>query len=182
MNACVTLTMMSALALTPAVRAACPEHFSDAAKAHLANSIRVEESAYKLNVVYFIGNDNEPIAGYQRRLSELLIYLQQYYAKEMDRNGYGKRAFGLNMLPNGEVDIILIRGKKGHREYSYGIGHGPCLEEINAYFAAHPEKKLSHHTFVIMPTYYDEKYGDKNPGGVPFYGFGRDCFGSDNFR
>ena len=179
MNACVTLTMMSALALTPAVRAACPEHFSDAAKAHLSDSIRIEESAYKLNVVYFIGNDNEPIADYQRRLSELLIYLQQYYAKEMDRNGYGKRAFGLNMLPNGEVDIILIRGKKGHREYSYGIGHGPCLEEINAYFAAHPEKKLSHHTFVIMPTYYDEKYGDKNPGGVPFYGFGRDCFALD---
>lgn len=170
---------MSALAMFPLTHAACPEHFSADAKAWLADSVELEKSAYKLNVVYFIGNDNEPIADYQRRLSELLLYLQQYYAKEMDRNGYGKRAFGLSMLPNGEVDIILIRGKKGHREYSYGTGHNACLEEVNAYFSANPDKKLSHHTFVIMPTFYDEQYGNQNPGGVPFYGLGRNCFALD---
>ena len=97
----------------------------------------------------------------------------------MNRNGYGKRAFGLSMLPNGEVDIILIRGKKSHKEYSYGTGHNACLEEINAYFDANPGRKLSHHTFVIMPTHYDEKYGNANPGGVPFYGLGRNCFALD---
>ncbi len=179
MKAPILCSAVSILALAPALFAACPEHFSDAAKAWLADSVTLEKPAYKLNVVYFTGNDNEPIADYPRRISELLLYLQQFYAKEMDRNGYGKRAFGLSMLPNGEVDIILIRGKKGHREYSYGTGHNACLEEVNAYFAANPGKKLSHHTFVIMPTHYDETNGDKNPGGVPFYGLGRNCFALD---
>lgn len=179
MKAPILCSAVTILALAPELFAACPEHFSDAAKARLADSVELEKPAYKLNVVYFTGNDNEPIAGYQRRISELLLYLQQFYAKEMDRNGYGKRAFGLNMLPNGEVDIILLRGKKGHREYGYGTGHNACLEEINAYFAAHPDKKLSHHTFVIMPTHYDETNGDKNPGGVPFYGLGYNCFALD---
>lgn len=179
MKAPILYSAVTLLALAPELFAACPEHFSDAAKARLADSVELEKPAYKLNVVYFTGNDNEPIADYQRRISELLLYLQQFYAKEMDRNGYGKRAFGLNMLPNGEVDIILLRGKKGHREYGYGTGHNACLEEINAYFAAHPDKKLSHHTFVIMPTHYDETNGDKNPGGVPFYGLGYNCFALD---
>lgn len=179
MNATMMISVMSTLALVPTLSAAVPAHFSDAAKARLADSIELEKPAYKLNVVYFTGNDNAPIADYERRLSELLLYLQQFYAKEMQRHGYGKRAFGLNMLPNGNVDIILIRGKKSHKEYSYGSGHGACLEEINAYFEANPDKKLSHHTFVIMPTHYDAEYGDKNPGGVPFYGLGRNCFALD---
>lgn len=174
-----TLSAMGILALTPLVCGDTPEHFSDAAKARLADSIELEQAAYKLNVVYFTGCDNEPIADYQRRLSELLLYLQQFYAKEMDRNGYGKRAFGLSLLPNGEVDIIRIRGKKSHKEYSYGSGHNACLEEVEAYFAEHPEKKLSHHTFVIMPTHYDGEYNNDNPGGVPFYGLGRNCFALD---
>ena len=175
----VMFSAISVLAMVSVVSGACPEHFSDAAKARLADSVELEKPANKLNVVYFTGNDNEPIADYQRRISELLLYLQQFYAKEMDRNGFGKRAFGLNMLANGEVDIILIRGKKGHKEYSYGTGHNACLEEVNAYFAAHPDKKFSQHTFVIMPTHYDEEYGNSNPGGVPFYGLGRNCFALD---
>ena len=175
----VLFSAISVLAMASVVSGAFPEHFSDAAKAHLADSVELEKPANKLNVVYFTGNDNEPIADYQRRISELLLYLQQFYAKEMDRNGFGKRAFGLNMLPNGEVDIILIRGKKGHKEYSYGTGHNACLEEVNAYFDAHPDKKFSHHTFVIMPTHYDEEYSNSNPGGVPFYGLGRNCFALD---
>lgn len=179
MKALITFSSITALALAPSLFGASPEHFSEAAKMRLADSIELEQPAYKLNVVYFTGNDNEPIADYQRRISELLLYLQQFYAKEMDRNGYGKRAFGLSMLPNGEVDIILIRGKKGHKEYSYGTGHNACLEEVNAYFAENPDKKLSHHTFVIMPTHYDEQYGNANPGGVPFYGLGRNCFALD---
>lgn len=179
MKAPIMFSVVSALMLAPVVTAACPEHFSDAAKTRLADSIKLEEAAYKLNVVYFTGNDNEPVADYQRRLSELLLYLQQYYGKEMARNGFGNRSFGLQMLANGEVDIILIRGKKGHKEYSYGTGHNACLEEVNAYFAANPEKKRSQHTFVIMPTHYDEQYGNHNPGGVPFYGLGRNCFALD---
>ena len=62
----VSLSLLSILALAPWSYADCPEHFSDAAKEKLADSVELEKPAYKLNVVYFTGNDNEPIADYQR--------------------------------------------------------------------------------------------------------------------
>lgn len=156
-----------------------PSHFQQRAKELLADSIELTPSEHQLNVIYFVGNDVEPVADYERRLSELLLYLQQYYGKEMARNGQGNRSFGLTIRDNGNVNIILIRGEKTHRDYAYGVGHVACLEEVNRYLAAHPELRTSQHSFIVMPTHYDDKYNDLNPGGVPFYGYGKDCFALD---
>lgn len=169
-----------AFACCPMTQAACPEHFSPAAKELLRDSIDVEPTEHQVNVVYFIGNDAEPVADYERRLSELLIYLQQFYAREMDRNGFGKRGFGLTLKENGNVDILLVRGRRPAAEYTYdGNGAGKCLDELNAFFAAHPESKHSRHTFIIMPTLYNATYNDDTPGGVPFFGYGVNCFALD---
>lgn len=168
------------LAITNAAGAACPDHFSPAAKERLADSIDIVPSAHQLNVVYFIGNDAEPVADYERRLSELLLYLQQFYGREMDRNGYGKRSFGLAMKENGNVDILLIRGKEPTEAYTYsGETASKCMDEINAWFNAHPGTKRSRHTFIVMPTHYNQTCNDKNPGGVPFFGWGTNCFALD---
>lgn len=169
-----------ALGLNAVSAAGCPEHFSPAAKERLKDSIDVEATEHQLNVVYFIGSDSEPVADYERRISELLLYLQQFYAKEMDRNGFGRRAFGLARKQNGNVDILLVRGAKPAAEYSYdGNGARKCLDELNAFYAAHPETKRSRHSFIIMPTLYNATYNDDTPGGVPFFGYGVNCFALD---
>ncbi len=161
-------------------RAVCPDAFSPEAKELLAGSIPLAPSAHQVNVVYFIGNDAEPVADYERRLSELLFHLQQFYGREMDRNGFGKRSFGLALKEDGMVDILLVRGKLPAEEYSYeGNGAGKCMEEINDYFRQHPDVKRSRHTFVVMPTLRNRLYHDKNPGGVPFFGYGTNCFALD---
>ncbi len=170
---------MCALGLSVAAVGAVPEHFQPRAKELLADSIKLEESEHQLNVVYFVGNDREPLADYERRLSELLLYVQQFYGKEMARNGMGAHSFGLQMLENGNVKIHVVRGKKKHTEYAYGTGHNACLEEVNAYLDAEPGRRTSQHSFIIMPTHYDEQYNDMNPGGVPFYGLGINCFALD---
>ena len=174
-----TIATMCALGLSGAAMGAVPEHFQPRAKELLADAIELEENEHQLNVIYFVGNDREPIADYERRISELLLYLQQYYGKEMARNGRGKRSFGLSLKENGEVLIHLVRGSKPHTAYAYGTGHNPCLEEVNAYLDAVPGRRTGQHTFVIMPTHYDEQYNDLNPGGVPFYGLGTNCFALD---
>lgn len=175
-----TPLLFALLGASALAAAAVPEHFSPRAKELLADSVTVEATAHQVNVVYFVGNDMEPTADYQRRLSELLLYLQQFYAKEMARNGYGNRAFGLPMKENGEVDITLIRAKGPHTDYPYsGGGANKCLAELNEYFTAHPEKKLSSHSFIIMPTWQDGGNSDANPGGVPFFGYGTNCFALD---
>ena len=183
-----SLTVLGAglAALGSAAAAPLPDSFSDRARELLADRVElnrpedVGEVKHKLNVIYFIGSDAEPVADYERRLSELLLYLQQFYGKEMARNGFGNRSVALPLKENGEVDITLIRGKQKAAEYPYsGEAALRCLKEIDAYFREHPERRRSRHNFVIMPTQQDEKYNDDNPGGVPFFGYGRHCFALD---
>lgn len=137
-------------------------------------------SAHQVNVIYFLGNDNEPVAGYETRLSDLLLHLQRFYGSEMARNGYGNRSFGLNLTPEGKAKILVLRGKLPSTEYGYDNGGAwKCLEEINEHFKAHPEDCHSRHSFIIMPTFYNEEYNDDTPGGVPFFGLGTNCFALD---
>lgn len=173
-------TLIAAVSMLASLcSAAVPAHFSDRAKELLADEVAVVPTEHPLNVVYFLGNDNKPVADYERRLSELMLYVQQYYAREMTRNGFPGRTFGLERLENGNVKLHVVRGKRSHRDYAYGHGHGPCLEELREYAEANPGAFKSDHILVIMPTFYDEQNTDRNPGGVPFYGLGRFCFALD---
>ncbi len=130
-------------------------------------------SAYQLNVVYFLGSNREPIAGYEKRLSELLLYTQKFYGLEMQRNGFGYRSFGLDMKSPDRVNIILYRAQKPDTAYPYENGGGwRASVEVNKYLKENNLSK-SHHTLIIFPTFYDEKNTDASPGGVPFYGLGK---------
>lgn len=142
--------------------------------------IVLKKPAKLLNVVYFLGNDTTPVPDYERRISELLLHLQQFYGREMQRNGYGARSFGLDMKSPDRVNLIVYKAKNPARDYPYENGGGwKALQELEAYFKENPGMKKSSHTLIITPTWHDEKNNDLNPGGVPFYGMGKDCFALD---
>lgn len=146
----------------------------------LKDRISLKKTAHQLNVVYFLGSDTEPVPDYERRLSELLLYLQQFYGKEMQRHGYGARSFGLDIKSPGRVNIIEYKAKNPAAHYPYENGGGwKAAQELDEFFKANPDRKKSRHTLIIMPTWNDEKNGPDNPGGVPFYGMGRNCFALD---
>lgn len=146
----------------------------------LKDRIALKKTARQLNIVYFLGSDTEPVPDYERRLSELLLYLQQFYGKEMQRHGYGARSFGLDIKSPGRVNIIEYKAKNPAAHYPYENGGGwKAAQELEEFFKANPDRKKSQHTLVIMPTWNDEKNGPDNPGGVPFYGMGRNCFALD---
>ena len=146
----------------------------------LKDRIALKKTAQQLNVVYFLGSDTEPVPDYERRLSELLLYLQQFYGREMQRHGYGARSFGLDIKSPGRVNIIEYTAKNPAAHYPYENGGGwKAAQELEEFFKANPDRKKSQHTLVIMPTWNDEKNGPDNPGGVPFYGMGRNCFALD---
>lgn len=135
------------------------------------------EAPYSLNVVYFIPQDDEAVEGFESRLSDLLLYIQKFYRKEMIRNGFGNKTFGLVKEGSGKVKIIVLRGEEKIPYYSYADGGGYKAErEIGIYFTKHPEEKKSNHTLVIMPSTSND---DMRPGGVPFYGIGKYCFALD---
>ena len=108
----------AALLMPPLSMAAVPAHFSDRAKELLSEEVQIVSTEHPLNVVYFLGNDNEPSADFERRISELMLYVQQYYAKEMTRLGFPGRTFGLQRLENGNVKLHVVRGKYPATDYS----------------------------------------------------------------
>lgn len=126
-----------------------------------------------LNIVYFVPTDNPEVAGYEDRLSDLLINFQAYIKDEMNRNGFGEKTLGLPLdTANSRVKLITIYGTEDQATYGYGSA-STIISEINAYKATHPDEFTSQHTLVILPQRTDS-------GSQPFYGYGRYCFAVDN--
>lgn len=134
-----------------------------------------EKMPYALNVVYFVPKGMQPVEQYERRLSDILFYVQKFYREEMQRNGFGEKTFGLNKNPDGTVKLLIIEGEKSAEAYPYEGGGGKVQVEIEKWFRLHPTEKTSDHILVFMPT----TTGNENPGGVPFYGLGKICFALD---
>jgi hypothetical protein len=133
---------------------------------------------YNLNVVYFIPNDITAPADYHRRLSEIMLSIQDFYGKEMERNGYGYKTFGLLKDDvKKRIKLIVITGSKGGASYPYNGGNGAVKQDIDTYKLSHPSEFTGDHYLVIMPaTTYD---ANGEPGGVPFYGTGKYCYALD---
>ncbi|QDH79418.1 hypothetical protein FKX85_10380 [Echinicola soli] len=126
-----------------------------------------------LNVVYFVPTDNPEVSGYEDRLSDLLVYFQEYMEDEMDRNGFGQKTFGLPLdSANSRVKLVTIYGTEDQSTYGYGSA-STIISEINAYKSTHPGDFTSQHTLVILPQRTDS-------GSQPFYGYGKYCFAVDN--
>ncbi len=161
--------LAAALTFGAAVSASQTEGTASAAVAKAA----IPASANQLNVVYFLGSDREPVEGYERRLSDIMLQVQQFYADEMQRNGYGYRSFGMDMKDPKTVNFIIYRAKQPASAYPYENGGGwRASQEVNRYLDEQGLRK-SQHTLIIFPTFYDEKNKDMSPGGVPFYGLGK---------
>nr|WP_295874679.1 discoidin domain-containing protein [uncultured Chitinophaga sp.] len=147
------------------------------AKKSLVAANSVVNGTYMLNVVYFVPSDLDTVPGYRERLNGVFLYMQQFTTKWMNQWGYAGRTMGLQTDSTGRLKISLVRGQLGKNSYPYEGGSGAVMNEVNAYFAAHPAEKKSDHIMVIIPTYSYGANGD--PSGGPFYGIGRWCFALD---
>jgi hypothetical protein len=133
-----------------------------------------------LNIVYFAPADLSPYADYERRLSEIMLAGQKYFADQMSLNGFGSKTFGLlKDEANTRVKIVTIRGKLSRDNYKKET-YNTILQEINDYFASNPSEKTSDHTLIILPALYLNSNSTLPMDGVnPFFGVGKSCFALD---
>ena len=129
-----------------------------------------------LNVVYFIPSDKTRLANYQKRISGIMLHTQGWYKKEMTRNGFNDKTFGLLIDENDakNVKITVIKGENNADYYPYDGGGTKANIEIEKYFINNPNETTSAHTVIFIPS----REGDHgwDAGGVPFYGMGRWCY------
>lgn len=133
-----------------------------------------------LNIVYFAPSDLSPYTDYERRISEILLAGQKYFADQMDLNGYGSKTFGLlKDETHSRVKIVTIRGKLGRDNYKKE-SYQTIVQEINDFFAVNPSGKTSDHTLIILPALYLNSNSTLPLDGVnPFFGIGKSCFALD---
>ncbi|WP_398451847.1 discoidin domain-containing protein [Sphingobacterium thalpophilum] len=141
---------------------------------NLSNEWR--ENPYKLNVVYFVPNDVDSIPNFRERISRILLDAQEMFATNMEREGFGRKSFGLDLVNDTLINIHYIAGKFGKATYPYSGGSGAVKTEVDAYFTQNPPAKKSEHNLIIIPTYNTDP---ANPGGPPFYGTGTTCYALD---
>ena len=76
----------------------------------------------KVIIAYWTPADREPAPRYRERLSEIMKDIQEYYAREMDRRGFGRMTFGLEEGADGLVPMHLVRGKNPYANYKTESG------------------------------------------------------------
>lgn len=117
---------------------------------------------YALNVIYFKPSNFSLKENTLDDISDMMLYIQSWYQKQMDFQGFSK-TFGLLTNEFGVVNIIYIDAPEPSTFYT---SDQRIKDEVNKYFTNHPNEKQSEHTLVL---------GDKD-SGVPFHGSGKWCF------
>ncbi|MDY7396045.1 discoidin domain-containing protein [Aureibaculum sp. 2210JD6-5] len=119
---------------------------------------------HPLNVVVFKPTDGTVEDEMLDKVSSMMLYVQKWYEKQMDMQGYGKKTFGLVTNQHGKLKITVVSGSQSSSYYK--TKDREVDNEVNKYFETHPTEKLSNHIFIL----------GKDGSGVPFYGLGKNAF------
>ncbi len=90
-----------------------------------------ERGERKLHIVYWTPADREPAPQYRERLSKILTDIQSFYAREMERVGFGPRSIKLDLADDGLVRIHLVRGQNPYAHYDGKSGSDIRGESIS---------------------------------------------------
>lgn len=91
----------------------------DAWRASGEGDVRAERP---LIITLFTGSDTDPAPRYRERLTRTMQHIQAFYAKEMERNGFGPLTFKMVSADDGLLDIHVVRGDKPNDAYNNGSG------------------------------------------------------------
>ena len=70
-----------------------------------------------VRVVYFLPNDRRPQPDINAKLDTLIKDVQQFYANEMERHGFGRKTFRVEMDRNGKALVHHVRGRFNDAHY-----------------------------------------------------------------
>lgn len=98
------------------------------------NAIAPKKETRTLHFVLWTPNDRKPPENYEARLTRMMEHIQEFYAREMKRLGFGPRTINLPYSKPGQLKIHLVHGN--HPTSHYGRPSGSeirkeCLPALN---------------------------------------------------
>ena len=111
--------------LSGSIRAADPTPEAACAAERLSRFAAGHDRAAgrKLVFVYFTPADREPPPGYRARLARVMGDIQEFYAREMERHGLGRRSIRFDLDPAGALVVHDVKGRLPAAEY---LGRDPA--------------------------------------------------------
>jgi hypothetical protein len=98
-----------------------------------------------LRIVYFIPSDMQPFPDNQERIGRVMKYVQEFFRKEMLRNGYGEKTFALEWAAEDKIKLYTVNGKKRQTEYGrtdYEIITAEVEKALINQYKIDPKKEL----------------------------------------
>ena len=110
---CLTLTLLTFVSL-----------------AFVSNSFAQDASPkYVVRVTYFYPSDREPSEALETKLDAMVKDIQQSYADEMERHGFGRKTFRLETDENGNIVKHRFKGKSTSSHYKPLFGANPAARD-----------------------------------------------------
>lgn len=141
----------------------------------LPNSLAQEKNSPEntVRIIYFLPSDRESYQNIDTRIDGLIKDVQNFYANEMERHGYGRKTFRLETNANGKAQVHHINGKFSAVYYNAEDGaFGKILAEIGERFDT-----SENIYFIVADVTYPSSYwrggGQAHTGGstivyIPF--------------
>lgn len=88
-----------------------------------------------LHIVLWTPSDRAPAPQYRERLSAIMLDIQKFYAKEMQRLGFGERTIQLDLKEDQLLNIHVVKGRKPYAVYNGDSGHeirNECIPTLRA--------------------------------------------------
>ena len=83
-----------------------------------------------VRLIYFLPRDRQPEPDIDAKMDRVLKEVQQHYADEMERLGYGKKTFKLETGANGKVVVHRMKGNFNDADYRFDT-FNTIANEIN---------------------------------------------------
>lgn len=135
------------------------------------NAIAPKKETRSLHFVLWTPNDRKPPENYEARLTRMMEHIQEFYAKEMKRLGFGPRSINLPYSRPGQLKIHLIEGNHPNSHYGRPSGseiRKECLPALNK--AGIDADKETVVLFCNLATWDEEKLIFKH--NSPYYAGG----------
>ena len=127
----------------------------------------------KVRLVYFLPNDRPARQDRVPALRKLIKEAQEFFADEMERNGFGRKTFNVETNKNGNPVVHRVKGKFSEDFYYKGSSDFKVWEELYEHF-----DELEYIYFVIIDVSH-ETLGDGTACGLGAVGVGSHPMGRD---
>ncbi|MXY99117.1 T9SS type A sorting domain-containing protein [Candidatus Poribacteria bacterium] len=112
-----------------------------------------------VRIIYFVPRDRSPQPDMRTKLNRLIRDVQNFYADEMERNGFGRKTFTFETDEDEETLVYQIDGRFNDRYY-----HTQTYEKVSAEVA--PQFDTTKHVYLIVVDISSESIEHEDICGV----------------